>query len=619
MNVPHCSAEPELLSTERPTCASAIAEPTLTLAGLLRDVDELSAITPHQRRIEDQLVRSRLGVTSALFVALRAKHPPTARHSLRVALRSTLIGELVGLDAASLNLLEAAALLHDIGKLGVPDHLLNKATRLMPNEMAVVREQRCGGLEILRNCLVPPEIVEIIRRYPEPFDAQIERDQASSDESISCCARILAIADAFDAMTTDRIYRPALSRERAVAELFESAGTQFDPELVEQFCWASPQTESQIQQRVSLRWAQPDSSHWAAAAGSTMRLTETAAAQPSGPAKFQQQLLDGMHDGVVFVDSSWKIALWNPAAEWLTGMPAESMLEQEWHSRLIDLRDTEGNLIRDSRCPVQQVIELGHQVISRATLTRPSGERLTVDLHVLPVNDEHQGAGAIVLLRDASSETHMEAQLQDLSEQATTDSLTAVSNRAAFDEAHGRLVDRGLAQGATFSIILCDIDRFKQVNDRFGHQAGDQVLVQFARLLQRCSRGDDVVARYGGEEFVLLCPECDNATAARRAEQIRFELARLPQPALEMAPVTASFGVTELQPGDTAESMLRRADRALYQAKDAGRNQVVQLGVGLSPNGWRRELDVAVLAPPTSLAIARPTNPRGQRALERCR
>jgi hypothetical protein len=90
------------------------------------------------------------------------------------------------------------------------------------------------------------------------------------------------------------------------------------------------------------------------------------------------------------------------------------------------------------------------------------------------------------------------------------------------------------------------------------------------------------VARYGGEEFVLLCADCDNATATRRAEEIRADLAATPQHSLDGKNITASFGVTEIQPGDTPDTMLRRADRALLQAKDNGRNRVVQLGSGLS-------------------------------------
>jgi hypothetical protein len=106
------------------------------------------------------------------------------------------------------------------------------------------------------------------------------------------------------------------------------------------------------------------------------------------------------------------------------------------------------------------------------------------------------------------------------------------------------------------------------------------VLITFAALLRRHCRSGDLVARYGGEEFVLLCADCDNATATRRAEELRQEVAELPLAAIGNKSISASFGVTEVQPGDTPETMLRRADRALYQAKSSGRNTVVQLGAG---------------------------------------
>jgi diguanylate cyclase (GGDEF)-like protein len=236
---------------------------------------------------------------------------------------------------------------------------------------------------------------------------------------------------------------------------------------------------------------------------------------------------------------------------------------------------------------VQQAFAEGLPTVGRATVTRASGERVAVDLQVIPVAHEQRGFGAALLLRDVSSESHLEARVHDLNEQATTDPLTGVGNRAEFDRVHSTLMETCLQQRTTFSIILCDIDRFKQVNDIYGHQVGDEMLVEFADLLRRWSRSGDLVARYGGEEFVMLCPDCDNATAAHRAEQIRSELAQTRRPMLNQTSLTASFGVTELQAGDTVDTILRRADRALYQAKDGGRNRVVQLGAGFSPEEQR--------------------------------
>ena len=146
---------------------------------------------------------------------------------------------------------------------------------------------------------------------------------------------------------------------------------------------------------------------------------------------------------------------------------------------------------------------------------------------------------------------------------------------------------------------MCDIDHFKSINDNYGHQAGDDVLRNFAQLLKSECRPGDLVSRYGGEEFVVLCADCNNAAAARRADELRKMISELAQPALNGKEITVSFGVTEIQAGDTPDSMLRRADRALLEAKRLGRNMVVQLG-----NGMSDELESAPQARHSSFAPA---------------
>ena len=142
------------------------------------------------------------------------------------------------------------------------------------------------------------------------------------------------------------------------------------------------------------------------------------------------------------------------------------------------------------------------------------------------------------------------------------------------------LTAKTAAGGPSFSLIICDIDHFKRVNDVHGHPAGDEALVSFASVLSSHSRDGDLVARYGGEEFLLLTPNCDNATACKRAEAIRQALEKTLLPSLKNESITASFGVTEFQSGDSPETVLSRADRALLKAKDNGRNRVIQLGTG---------------------------------------
>ena len=391
---------------------------------------------------------------------------------------------------------------------------------------------------------------------------------------------MIAIAEAFDAMTTDHVYRPAWSQERAMAELFECSGTQFDPELVVQFDEFRRADLKAMQWETAHRWLRlldPAAAHscW------ELNCDLLPPAEPAVNAMFQDRLLDNMHDAVVFVDAAGRVVLWNRGAERLTGIPVAGIRGQTWQPEFLGLADEHGRTIKEPECPVHTAIRCGAQSLRRLTIVGRGQQPVAVDVHAMPVVD-NQGVtqGAVLLFHDASSELSLEQQCQRLHEKATKDALTQVANRAEFDRVHEMFVAAHQQQHVPCSLLMCDLDHFKQVNDRYGHQAGDDAIKSLAALLRNSSRPGDLVARYGGEEFVVLCADCNNASAARHAEQVRKTLAQLAQPRMNGRSVTVSFGVTEIQPGDTPETMLRRADRALLMAKGNGRNSVVQLGGG---------------------------------------
>jgi len=153
-----------------------------------------------------------------------------------------------------------------------------------------------------------------------------------------------------------------------------------------------------------------------------------------------------------------------------------------------------------------------------------------------------------------------------------TDRLTGLSNRRRLEEALQTEVLRARRYGKPFSVILLDIDHFKEINDQFGHQTGDNVLVAIAGLLTRTARETDVVGRFGGEEFLLVCPETRIKVVAALAERLRAEFMATDFPLAGR--VTSSFGVAEFLQGDSVESLVERADQALYRAKGGGRNCV---------------------------------------------
>lgn len=172
------------------------------------------------------------------------------------------------------------------------------------------------------------------------------------------------------------------------------------------------------------------------------------------------------------------------------------------------------------------------------------------------------------------SEAHAELAFknQQLENLSVTDRLTGLFNRRKFDELFASECERALRTGLALSVLMVDIDHFKSVNDSYGHQIGDQVLVAVAHLLKQDVRKLDTVARWGGEEFMLLCPATGLDGAAALAENIRatIEMHEFPS----VGHKTCCFGVAQYRAGEAADALLERADAALYRAKQEGRNRV---------------------------------------------
>lgn len=557
--------------------------PFETLAQLLEESHPLTSATTSvvagEQDFQNELAQVRLGLAASLFFAMRAKHPPTARHSLRVAIGCSSWSMLLQLPTRERDEIEVAALLHDVGKIGVPDDILMKPGKLNEEECVIMDAHRQTGLEILRGCMASDRILEIVAHCGSWFQGSADGLDTSAryGHAIPLGARMISILDAFDAMTTDHVYRRAMSQERAMAELFEFAGRQFDPQLVNSFHEFTKLDANRVSQLAVRRWLTDLDSE---SSNSFFRSTSPKVVTARNES-FSERLIENLTDAVIMIDQSLKICGWNRAAERLTGIAAQGVLDRKWHPTVIGLRNMDGVPYALEFCPFVTALHSNTHSFTRLCVRGPNRKEVHVNAHLGPIVEHGKLLGASMVLHDASAQLELEQDVTELQKRATCDPLTGVSNRAEFDDRLVEFVDSHLASGTPFSLIISDIDNFKRINDQYGHQAGDEALISFANLLKRSSRTGDIVARYGGEEFVLLCPGCDNSAAAAHAEEIRSALCSLPQASLGGSCITASFGVTEIQNGDTPETMLRRADRGLLQAKDNGRNQVVQLGVGI--------------------------------------
>lgn len=298
---------------------------------------------------------------------------------------------------------------------------------------------------------------------------------------------------------------------------------------------------------------------------------------------FRTCLLNNISEGVVFVNQGLEITNWNKSAEAITGLNSSNVLGMKFSPDLIGLKTKDGELNGVNVCPVAQSLISRKPTNQEYSLIGRSGREAKVELSVTPVFDLDECLGCVVLVRDLTASADLKRQISYLQNASTLDPLTHVANRAEFERSLREYVSAHLVTDSKCSLIVCDIDYFKKVNDTYGHHVGDQALVAFAQTLKQFVRSRDIVARYGGEEFVILCANCDLQSAVHRAEQVRVNLNQTPQQMLDGKTLSASFGVAELKADEDVTDFFVRADKALFAAKQAGRNRVKKASDTLEP------------------------------------
>jgi len=283
-------------------------------------------------------------------------------------------------------------------------------------------------------------------------------------------------------------------------------------------------------------------------------------------------LAEAAYDAIVMIDGQGRVSFWNPAAERLFGFA-----EEEAMGRPITELITPPELRDKTLTALRQLAE-GEGPPSLGTLqeteaVRKDGTRLPVERSVSPFR--LGGAWyAVATIRDITERKATEARLREL---ATTDSLTGLCNRRRFMELAEREFVRSRRYQGALTMLMMDIDHFKRVNDTHGHDVGDEVLRELARISRAALREPDVLGRLGGEEFGVLLPETDAGAALEVAERLRRAIEDAPMAtAVGEMRITVSIGAaTSDADADSVATLLKRADVALYAAKEAGRNRVV--------------------------------------------
>ena len=288
------------------------------------------------------------------------------------------------------------------------------------------------------------------------------------------------------------------------------------------------------------------------------------------------RILDNLRDGLYLVDPDRTITYWNKAAEAISGFTAAEVIGRSCSDNILNHVDTEGNLLCLGMCPLAECIADGQPREADVYLHHKDGHRIPISVRASVLTDaEGKVIGGIELFTDISNRSANELRIKELESLALLDSLTQLANRNYIEkEIHNRF-DEKKRFNVPFGILFIDIDHFKNVNDTYGHETGDNVLKFVAKTFTSNSRPFDLYGRWGGEEFIGIIRHIDY----RELEQMGNRLRSLIQNSFFMRDdkkihVTISIGATLVRDDDSIDSLINRADMFLYESKSAGRNRL---------------------------------------------
>ena len=550
-------------------------------------------------RHAEQMSELHLKTIEALAIAIDAKDEVTADHVHRVQIYATGLARLFGLSEPEIEALKAGALLHDIGKLAVPDYILNKPDRLTPAEFEKMKVHTIVGAEILERVGFPYPVVPVVRHHHERWDGRGYPDGLRGDE-IPITARILTLADCFDSVREDRQYRKAMTRDEAIAMLKEGSGSVFDPNVVQTFLDHLDEFEAEIReqrvepQRIDLLQQQHDvcavgantqpmayerirSAHRevitlyeiAQVIGTSLDLRDTFAVFSSRLEDIVSYTTCVLY--MVRPDST------NVEAAHVAGRNAEL-----FRSKSIPSGAGITGWVAANRQPMHNcdprldfdVLKLAPPETYRTAIVFPliKGEALlgalalySADLASYTGDHLRLMESVAKLASDAiANATHHEVAQTS----ALTDLLTGLPNARALRYRFEEEADRARRHSDSFAVMMMDLDGFKAVNDKLGHQAGDRLLRELAVLLLSLVRSSDFVSRYAGDEFVAILP-----VGSDESEELSHRMQRTidrhnfggagSNLFVGMSVGWASFGAD----GETLDELLLAADRAMYADK----------------------------------------------------
>lgn len=600
----------------------------------------------HTKRLEQktkeisEASRIHLATVEVLATAIDARDQVGVGHVRRTQIYSVGMGEILGLSDDDIHALNTGALLHDIGKLAVPDHILNKPGRLTPAEMEKTKIHSSVGASILEKVNFNYPVVPTVKYHHECWDGSGYPEGLTGQE-IPLTARILAVADAYDTLRGARPYRAAVSREEARKFIINGAGTQFDPKIVDVFLRNLKKFEAAVEvEKLSYNREDqmPEDAFVNAHDDSKSYVEQIKRANREvftlyELARIFSSSLNLEDTFALFSEKIGELVPFDTCIIYLsneTGNDAKAVYTEGKNAAALlnrSVKPGEGatGYVLKKRQPVCNVnpgldfsfcqLEFVQEYSAMASLPLIADEKLlgAVSLYSCVLDnyeDEHLRLLETVsrIASDAISKSIYHAETET---RALTDPMTALPNARSLQIHFEKEVARADRNGSRFQVLMLDLDGFKAVNDTFGHKAGDKLLRELAKVMRGQLRDYDFLARYAGDEFVAIIPETDQVSVEELCHRIEKSVNDfvLPVGDGKFARVGISIGAASYPNGnDSLDQIIIAADKAMYNVK-ALRRQLKEQDLEKLQQQKEQLLQKTPVAPkPITVRPTEPTN-----------
>src|SRR6202158_3300245 len=571
-----------------------------------------------EKRHVEEMADLHMRTIEALALAIEAKDQTTHDHLQRVRVYAVEVAKELKVDREGREALQAAALRHDIGKLAIPEHIISNPGRLTPEEFEKMKIHPLVGAEILERVRFPYPVVPIVRAHHEKFDGTGYPNGLRGTE-IPIGARILSAVDFLDAMASDRQYRRALPMNEAMAHLVRESGKAFDPEVVRVLERKYLDLEKLVHQRTDNLGKQKLSTEVEVKdedANAEPSIRPDAGFEAQGrrqlpPGSFLSSIAAARQEAQTLFELSQDLGASLSLGETLSVFAVKLRRAIAYDAIAIYICQGEElvpeyvngdnfRLFASLRIPIGQGLSgwvaqnrkpilNGNPSVEPGYLNDTSKYSTLMSALAVPLEGV-QGVVGVVALYHAEKDFFTTDYLRILlavsskmalaienamkyeqaESSAVTDYLTGLPNARSLFLQLDRELARCKRDNNTLTVMVADLDRFKQINDRFGHLEGNRVLRLFAHSLKQTSREYDYVARMGGDEFVVIAPGLTPDAAARKAEQMRDLAKQAGKNVCNEDILSLSVGQAVYpQDGMDAEKILSAADKRMYLQKQS--------------------------------------------------